>query len=71
MGVHVYDEGQGNKGGSNVASILIKELQEKNLLRDDEPGKEITIIMDNCYVQNKNNLVLRLALFLVLRLNKE
>ena len=65
LGAHVYDEGQGKKGGNNVASLLIKEIREKNLLRDDEPGKEITIIMDNCSGQNKNNMVLRLALFLV------
>ena len=39
LGDHVYNEGQGKKGGNNVASLLIKELRENNLLRDDEPGK--------------------------------
>ena len=39
LGAHVYDEGQGKKGGNNVASLLIKDLREKNLLRDNKPGK--------------------------------
>ena len=65
LGAHVYDEGQRKKGGNNVASLLIKEIRGNNLLRDDKPGKEITIIMENCSGQNKNNMVLRLVLFLV------
>ena len=60
----VYHEGEGKKGGDNVASLLLKEWKEQNWLRDT-PGKEMVILMDNCGGQNKNNHVLRLALYLV------
>ena len=65
LGAHVYHKGNGKKGGNNVASLLMKEFQEKGLLRKDKRGKELTILMDNCAGQNKNNMVLRLALYLV------
>ena len=65
LSAHVYDKGKGKKGGDNVASLLMKELKCKNLLRDDECGGELTIIMDNCAGQNKNNMVLRLSAYLV------
>ena len=65
LSAHVYDEGVGKKGGNNVASLIMKELGEKGLLNHDKPGFQLTIIMDNCSGQNKNNFVLRLAVFLV------
>ena len=34
-------------------------------MREGERGKELTFIMDNCSGQNKNRMVLRLALYLV------
>ena len=55
----------GKEGGNNVASCIITELRLRGLLSTDYPVKELTIIMDNCGGQNKNNYVLRLALFLV------
>ncbi len=57
----VYHEGVGKKGANNVASLIIKTLQQLNILRDDSVGGELNIIFDNCLGQNKNNTVLRLA----------
>ena len=61
-----YKECQGGKGGNNVASLILKALKEKNWIKyDGSCGKLLSIIMDNCGGQNKNNYVLRLALWLV------
>jgi hypothetical protein len=57
----VYHEGVGKKGANNVASLIVKTLQQLNLLREDSAGGELNIIFDNCSGQNKNNTVLRLA----------
>jgi hypothetical protein len=40
-------------------------LHEKNWLMKGNPGKRLTIAMDNCGGQNKNNHVFRLAAYLV------
>ena len=64
LDAYVYHEGHGKKGGNNVASLLMMFLGKKGWLRKKDPGKELTIIMDNCGGQNKNNHVLRLALIL-------
>ena len=63
----VYDEGDGKKGGNNVASLLLKLLQlpEIDLLEKEEAGGELNFILDNCSGQNKNRMVLRLANLLV------
>jgi hypothetical protein len=63
----VYDEGDGKKGGNNVASLILKllGLQEINLMEREEAGGELNFILDNCSGQNKNRMVLRLANFLV------
>jgi hypothetical protein len=62
--VHVYHEGIGKKGANNVSSLIMKTLSDLNLLRDEEVGGELNIIFDNCSGQNKNNTVLRLALWI-------
>jgi hypothetical protein len=62
---YAYREFTANKGGNNVASLLMKDLFDKFRLRKGTPGKKLTIAMDNCGGQNKNNVVLRLALYLV------
>jgi len=62
---HVYHEGQMGKGGNQVASLLMKTLKHMELLRENETGNELNIVMDNCGGQNKNRMVLRLALLLV------
>ena len=65
LSAHVYDEGIGKKGGNNVTSMLVNEFKRLNIMRENETGKELTVIMDNCAGQNKNRIVLRLATYLV------
>ncbi len=60
-----YTEYEGGKGGNNVASLLLKGLIDLGWLRDDKVGKRLSIVMDNCGGQNKNNFVLCVALWLV------
>ena len=48
-----------------MASLFMMYLKDKGWLNDDGTGLELTIIMDNCGGQNKNNAVIRLALYLV------
>ena len=64
MHCHVYHEGIGKKGGTNVASLIVKTLRDMNILRESNPGGELNIIFDNCTGQNKNNTVLKLAMWL-------
>ena len=47
-----------------MASLIVKTLREMNTLRDGDPGGELNIIFDNCTGQNKNNTVLKLAMWL-------
>jgi len=61
---HVYHEGVGKKDGTNVVSLIVKTLREMKLLQDNEIGGEVNIIFDNCSGQNKNNTVLKLAMWL-------
>ena len=61
---YIYDEGEGNKGGCVVASLIMKHLRDRGLL-DGTKRKKLSIIMDNCVGQNKNNYVLRLAPYLI------
>lgn len=65
MHAHVYHEGVGRKGGNIVCSLIMKTLKHMNMLRDNECGKELNIIFDNCSGQNKNNTVLTLVPYLV------
>ena len=60
-----YTEDHGAKGGNNVASLLMKALQDLGWLNEGRCGARLSIIMDNCAGQNKNGHVLRLALWLV------
>ena len=66
---HIYTEGQGKKGGNNVASLIMKTLKYFGWINDEEvsPSKddELNIIFDNCPGQNKNNHVIRLVPYLV------
>ncbi len=65
MHCHIYHEGIAKKGANNVASLIMKTLQITGLLREEECGKELNIIFDNCSGQNKNNTVLKLVPYLV------
>ena len=46
MYCHVYHEGIGKKGDTNVASIIVKTLRDMNILRQGNPGGELNIIFD-------------------------
>ncbi len=50
-------------GGNNVASLIMKHLQDCEFF-DGKKWKRLNIVMDNCPGQNKNNFVLRLAPYL-------
>ena len=67
MHAYGYLEDKGGKGGNNVASLLIKGLHDLGWIHEGTTGKHLSIILDNCGGQNKNNYVLRLALWLVER----
>jgi hypothetical protein len=64
---HIYQEGDGKKGGNNVASLLMKTLGAGilNILDDNTKGKELNVVFDNCPGQNKNHHVLWLVPYLV------
>ena len=61
---YMYTEKEGGKGGNNVASIIMKHLEQQGYL-DGVTRLKLTIIMDNCTGQNKCNRVVGLAPYLV------
>ena len=62
---YIYSEAEGNKGGNVVASMIMMHLRERGLLDDKKKRFQLSIVMDNCGGQNKNNHVLRLAPYLI------
>eukprot|EP00536_Pseudo-nitzschia_multiseries_P019496 jgi/Psemu1/61028/gm1.61028_g len=56
-----YHKGIGGKGGDNVASMIVMLLKHKGWMKENEVGGELTVLMDNCGGQNKNNHVLPLG----------
>lgn len=55
MNAYVYHEGEGGKGGNNVASLLWKDVHDRGWIdKNKGPRQELTIIQDNCTGQNKN-----------------
>lgn len=62
---HIYKDGDGTKGGVNIASLLMKSLNKLGIIDDRQspptPGKELNVVFDNCSGQNKNNTVLALV----------
>ena len=65
---YVYGEGEGEKGGNNVPSLIYKHLIDNGyieLARTQGPGKRLCLIFDNCAGQNKNRMVVRFAQYLV------
>jgi hypothetical protein len=60
-----YHEGEGAKGGNNVASFLMQGLKDLGWLIEDRCGRRLSIVMDNCGGQNKNKMVLHLITYLV------
>ena len=65
LDAYAYHEGEAAKGANQVTSLLVKYLRDRNLLIEGETGASLTILADNCSGQNKNNTVLRLAVWLV------
>ena len=68
LSAYVYSEAIGRKGGNNVSSLIYKKLKDDGILdlaKDQGPGKEFTLIFDNCAGQNKNRMVLKFAQYLV------
>ena len=65
MAAYAYCEDTGHKGGNNVASLVLHDLGRRGYLSSETPGKEYNQLFDNCGGQNKNRMVLRLALYLV------
>ena len=65
MHIHMYTEAEGGKGGNMVASLIMKYFFDKGLL-DRKKQYKLTIIIDNCGGENKNNYVLCLALYLTM-----
>ena len=55
----------GAKGGNNVASLLVHDLQKKGWIIEGKSSKSLTIILDNCGGQNKNKYILQLPMYLV------
>ena len=66
MTAYGYTEAEATKGSNNVSSLLLKAIKDFGWLQGTT-GKALTVVMDNCGGQNKNNNVLRLALYLVER----
>jgi hypothetical protein len=65
LSAYIYHEGEGKKGGNNVASLIMKHIIDRDWHKERGGRGELNIIMDNCAGQNKNKMVLRLAPFLV------
>jgi hypothetical protein len=61
---YTYSEDKGKKGANNLASLLMHDLKSRGWLHN-EPANSLTVIFDNCGGQNKNNVMLRLAPYLV------
>ena len=62
-----YTEGEGAKGGNNVASMLWNNLKHSGFVdksKDEGALGEYVMIMDNCGGQNKNRMVIRFLLML-------
>jgi hypothetical protein len=56
----VHNKGDGKKGGNNVTSSTLKSLRipEVSLMEQEEAGKELNFVLDNCSGKNKNRMVL-------------
>jgi hypothetical protein len=65
LNCYAYREFTAKKGSNNMASLLMRDLYDWFWIRKGDPGKRLTIAMDKCGGQNNNNVVLRLAPYLV------
>ena len=68
LNAYTYHEGEGDKGGNNVSSLIWKYLSDTGIVDLSEkfgPGKKLSIVFDNCPGQNKNRIVLRFAAWML------
>jgi hypothetical protein len=63
--VYAYRKFTGKKGSKNVASMIMHNLHRRVMLQQYSSAKHLSIIIDNCSKQNRNNHVLLLADYLV------
>ena len=68
--MHCYQEGEGEKGGDNVASLIMQALHDQGFIKLDDDGNpihshQLMIAADNCSSQNKINMVIQLVPWLV------
>ena len=68
--VHCYQEGEGEKGGDNVASLIMQALHDQGFIKLDDDGNpihshQLMIAADNCSGQNKNNMAIQFVSSLV------
>jgi hypothetical protein len=61
MNCYTYGENEGNKGAHNVSSLLMHDMRPIGWIKEDEAGKSLTVIFDNCGGQNKNYVILRMT----------
>jgi hypothetical protein len=61
---YAYQEYMGKKGSNNVASLFMHNIHRHGMLQDYSPAERLTIIVDNCSGQNKNNHVLQFVAYL-------
>ena len=62
-----FTEGEGAKGGNNVASMLWNNFKQEGFIERMEAGEsmgEYAIVMDNCAGQNKNRMVIRFLMLM-------
>jgi hypothetical protein len=64
MYVNVYHESVGKEIANDLALLIVKTLRQLILLQVDSAGGELNIIFDNYSGQNKNNMVLKLLVWL-------
>jgi len=63
---YIFHEGEVTKGGNTVVSLLLRFLSNRGWIQPGfGPWLELNLIVDNCTGQNKNRMVLRLAILLV------
>ncbi len=55
MHCHVYNEAVSGNGGNNIASLIMKTLESVGHFNDEQPGRELNIILDNC-TEKKHNI---------------
>jgi hypothetical protein len=68
LNCYAYHESTGKKGRNKVASVLMNNLFENKWLMKGNPGKRLAIAMDNCSGGNKNNHVLCLSAYHLIKM---